>query len=230
MQGMHLAQAEVNDLGLGFLSGALPGGTFPLSAVHEFLTTDAESTASTSGFITGLLASLLGDKGAVLWISTSRTIFPPALRSFGVQPDRVVFVDVRKDKDVMWVMDEALKCGDLSAVVGEIKDINFTESRRLQLAVEQSQTTGILLRNSKRLSTTACVSRWRISPVSSDTIDDLPGVGFPQWRVELLRMRNGGSGNWIIKWINGQFVSADSLGTVLLPGEFALHHKKKKAG
>lgn len=230
MQGMNVGQAVATDLGLGFLSSAFPGGRFPTGAVHEFLSADAESTASTSGFVSGLLSSLLGDKGTAMWISTSRTIFPPALRSYGIQPDRMVFVDLRKEKDVMWVMDEALKCGALSAVVGEIKDINFTESRRLQLAVEQSQATGFLLRNNNRLNTTACVSRWRIAPMPSDMIDDLPGVGFPQWRVELLRMRNGGSGCWRLKWINGRFVSADKVSMGLLPDEFELHHKRKKAG
>lgn len=40
------------------------------------------------------------------------------------------------------VMEEALKCGGLAAVVGEVQDISFTASRRLQLAVEQSGVTG----------------------------------------------------------------------------------------
>jgi protein ImuA len=232
MQGMQVAQSFVTDLGLGSLIGAFPGGSFPLGAVHEFLSPVAEGAASTAGFVSGLLSSLMGDNGTVLWISAARTVFPPALRSFGIQPDRVVFVDLKKEKDVLWVMDEALKCGALSAVVGEMKDINFTESRRLQLAVEQSKSTGFILRNSAKLNTTACVSRWRIMPLASELIDDLPGVGYPQWRVELLRMRNGRSGVWDLKWINERFVPVNGRSSRMLPNTLDSEgqHETKKAG
>jgi protein ImuA len=232
MQGMQIAQNCTKDLGLGLLADALPGGSFPLGAVHEFLAPAVGGTASTTGFLTGILSSLMGDHGTALWISASRTIFPPALRHFGVHPDRVVFVDLKKERDVMWVMDEALKCGALSAVVGELKDISFTESRRLQLAVESSKATGFILRHSNKLNTTACVSRWRITPLPSALIDDLPGVGFPQWRVELLRLRNGRSGVWDLKWINGRFTPVDNSRSAFLPN--ALYYEeqpeKKKAG
>ena len=102
-------------------------------------------------------------------------------------------------------MEEALKCNAVSAVVGEIREINFTASRRLQLAVEQSQVTGFILRsNFRSVNTTACVSRWKITPLASES-DDMPGIGFPKWKVELLRMRNGKSGSWIMQWVDGRF-------------------------
>ena len=41
-------------------------------------------------------------------------------------------------------MEEALKCNRITAVLGEIKEISFKESRRLQLAAEQSRVTGFL--------------------------------------------------------------------------------------
>jgi protein ImuA len=103
-------------------------------------------------------------------------------------------------------MNEALKCGALAAVVGEMKEISFTASRRLQLAVEQSQVTGFILRsNPRNVNTTACVSRWKITSLPSESVDDLPGIGFPKWRVELLRIRNGKSGVWDVQWMNGRF-------------------------
>jgi protein ImuA len=206
MEGLRPVSKDVVDLGLGQICKAFPGGTFPLGAVHEFLAIEDGHAASTDGFIAGLLSSLMGDKGTALWISASRAIFPPALREFGVQPDRIVFIDLEKEKDVMWAMEEALKCSALTAVIGEMKDLTFTESRRLQLAVEQSHVTGFLVRkNVRKLNTTACVSRWKITSLPSEFIDTLPGVGFPHWKVELLRIRNGRSGVWQFKWINGRF-------------------------
>jgi protein ImuA len=179
-----------------------------------------EDAAATSAFIAGLLAPIMGSNGTSLWISSSRTLFPPALKTFGIQPDRFIFIDLQKEKEVLWAMEEALKCAAISAVVGELKEISFTASRRLQLAVEQSHVTGFILRsNSRKINTTACVSRWKITQLPSvpkyvnnfhdGNVDDMPGIGFPKWRVELLRIRNGRSGVWDIKWMEGRFVPAE---------------------
>jgi protein ImuA len=207
LQGFKPVNSLAVDMGLGHIKDAFPNATFPLGAVHEFISAKTEDAAATGGFMAGLLSSLLGNSGAALWISASRTLFPPALKSFGIQPDRFIFVDLQKEKDVIWAMDEALKCGALAAVVGEMQEISFTASRRLQLAVEQSQVTGFILRNHYRqLNTTACVSRWKITSLPSDPVDDLPGIGFPTWRVELLRIRNGRSGVWDMQWREGKLL------------------------
>jgi len=222
LQGFKTSSNAAPDIGLGSIMDAFPNGTFPLGAVHEFLSSQKEDTSSTIGFIAGLLSSLMGSHGAILWISSSRTLFPPALKNFGVNPDRFIFIDLQKEKDVIWAMDEALKCSALTAVVGEIREIDFTTSRRLQLAVEQSQVTGFVLRNNYRnLNTTACVSRWRITPLPSESQDNLPGIGFPKWKVDLLRMRNGKSGSWDIRWRDGRFSSVDNF-----PAMMSLHQKK----
>jgi protein ImuA len=206
LQGFKSVNHAGLDLGLGPIKDAFATGSFPLGAVHEFLSVRTEDTASTHGFIAGLLSSLMGSNGTILWISSSRTLFPPALKNFGVAPDRFIFIDLQKEKDVIWAMDEALKCSALSAVIGEMREIDFMASRRLQLAVEQSQVTGFILRNQYRhLNTTACVSRWRITSLPSESENDLPGIGFPKWRVELLRIRNGRPGTWDIHWMNKGF-------------------------
>jgi protein ImuA len=213
LQGFKLMKNITTDTGLGPIKQAFPNATFPLGCVHEFLSTYEESAAASSGFIAGLLSSLMANSGTSLWISSSRTLFPPALKTFGIHPDRFIFIDLKKEKDVLWAMDEALKCGALTAVVGEMKELSFTASRRLQLAVEQSEVTGFILRhNSRKPNTTACVSRWRITPLPSGSIDDLPGIGFPKWRVELLRIRNGMPGAWDIHWTNRGFQISESIG------------------
>lgn len=210
LQGFKHANNIALDAGLGPIKDSFPNASFPLGAVHEFLSPAPEEVAATTGFISGVLSSLVKSHGTILWISSSQTIFPPALKTFGIQPDHVIFIHTNKEKDIIWAMEEALKCSALTGVVGEMKEISFTASRRLQLAVEQSQVTGFIIRNNYRtLNTTACVSRWRISSLSSEPIDDLPGIGFPKWKVELLRMRNGKPGVWDIQWINGKFVPVE---------------------
>ena len=207
LQGFkHIAGNTPLQFGWGPLEQSFPNSTFPVGAIHEFLNDKSEDAAATYGFIAGLLSTLMHSGGACVWIGAAIKIFPPALKSFGVEPDRVVFIDLKNEKDVLWVMEEALKCNGLAAVVGEIRDINLTASRRLQLAVEQSRVTGLLIRNKPRnTNTIASVARWYIKSVSSLMEDEMPGVGFPRWDVQLNKVRNGKPGQWQVEWSHNQF-------------------------
>ncbi|MEO5683634.1 MAG: Error-prone repair protein ImuA [Chitinophagaceae bacterium] len=207
LQGFKTPLGEVAvDLKLGPVTDSFPNKTFPVAAMHEFLSTEPEQASATSGFITGLLNGLMQQGKACVWISTKRTLFPPALKFFGVEPDQIIFIDLQNEKDLLWTMEEALKCEGLAAVVGEINNISFTASRRLQLAVEQSRVTGFLLRhNARQLTTIACVARWKINPLPTELTDSMPGVGFPRWHVELLKIRNGQPGHWQMEWSGGSF-------------------------
>lgn len=207
LQGFRsTAKSTAVDLGLGPLKDAFPNATFPTDAIHEFLSGATEHGAATAGFISGLIGRLMQHAGACVWISTARSVFPPALKVFGISPDQVIFVAMEREKDVLWAMEEALKCKGLAAVVAEIKELSFMASRRLQLAVEQSSVTGFIIRHQPRnIGVTACVSRWQITPLPSRLEDGMPGVGFPRWNVELLKIRNGRPGTWQIEWSAGRF-------------------------
>lgn len=208
LQGFKPAGSGLGALSLGAIDAAFPNRTFPTGAVHEVVSPASEDLAAASGFLTGLMAGLMRSKGVAVWISTRRTVFPPALKAFGIKPDRLLFVEVPRERDALWAMEEALKSPALTAVVGELRDISFTASRRLQLAVEQSQVTGFIINRAAKPTTTACVSRWRITSLPSETPDALPGIGLPQWRVELLRIRNGRPGVWQVQWQKNRFVVA----------------------
>ena len=191
---------------IGPLKNAFPNKTFPVGAIHEFIAAGMEDTATTAGFIAGILTPLMQNGGAVIWIGSAHTIFPPALKLFGIVPDKIIFINLQKETAMLWAMEEALKCEGLAAVIGEIKEMSFTASRRLQLAVEQSRVTGFIIRNNPRsISTTACVTRWKITALSSELEDGLPGVGFPRWNVDLLKVRNGNPGKWQIEFNAGRF-------------------------
>lgn len=197
--------SQVTDLGLGNVCAAFPDRSFPLAAVHEFVCSGAEDKTASTGFVSGLLSSLLKNGGACMWIGASQQVFPPGLLSFGIDPSRVIFCTLPRAKEQLWVMEEALKCDSLSAVVGDIAQLDFTASRRLQLAVEQSKVTGFLIRQTKHINTTACVSRWRITAGPSALPEGMPGVGFPRWKVELLKIRGGQAGAWTLEWKNKKF-------------------------
>jgi protein ImuA len=210
-EGYQPPPAGTHDLvGLGPVEAAFPNGVFPLGAVHELVCGNTEQATASGGFVTGLLSVLMQNGGACLWIGLSGNLFPMAFSAFGVEPDRVIFVTLSKDKEVLWVMEEALKCAGLAAVIGELREIDFKQSRRLQLAVEQSHVTGFVLRNEPdKMGNTACAARWKIKPLPGEPVDGLPGLGFPRWQVDLLRVRNGRPGSWIVDWSDGKFIPVE---------------------
>lgn len=201
------ASGNYDLLGLGALESAFPNGVFPKSCVHEFVCASTEHAAASNCLITGILSALMKDGGICVWIGRARRIFAPALAAFGVEPHRVIFVSLDKDSDTLWVMEEALKCPGLAAVVCELREVDFRQSQRFQRAVEHSRVTGFVLRNAlTKLGSTACAARWQVQPLPSADLYGLPGPGFLRWQVDLLKVRNGQPGKWILEWQDGQFV------------------------
>lgn len=204
LQGFKPSTIEGNDGGLNLIKDAFPNSTFPIGAVHEFISLTNEDATASLGFISGIVSSLMSTGAPSVWIYSNRSTFPPGLKSFGLQPHNIIFIQPKKPKETLWVIEEALKTDSISAVIGDIQEISFLESRRLQLAVEQSKVTGFLLRRNPKNLATACVTRWRIKSMPTEK-KAIPGIGFPKWNVELLKVRNGKPGQWQMQWHNERF-------------------------
>jgi protein ImuA len=196
--GKHVDSLPLN-IGLGPIETAFPCSTFPLGAVHEFISYAPQDVAATNGFISNILSNITQHR-YVVWVGQKQRIYPPALSQFGIRSECVIFANISRHTDALWTIEEALKCDSLAAVIGEIGELTFTQSRRLQLAVEQSHVTGFIHRHCPRTeNTTACVTRWKITPLPSETIEGMPGLGFSRWNVELLKVRNGSPGVWQVE-------------------------------
>lgn len=206
MQGIEKPGYDHCSIGLGEIETAFPGATFPKNAIHEFVSYEPETAAATSGFLSCLIHNLANRKGFCLWVSSRRRLFPPALKLLGVDPECVIFVDLQTDKDVLWAVEESLRCDTLLAVVGELKELTFAQSRRLQLTIEESGVTGFIHRiQPKAENATACAARWKISPLPGIIEAGLPGIGFPKWHVELTKVKNGRPGSWELGWTPAGF-------------------------
>lgn len=204
-----LGKQSCNDVDGSFkpFASAFPGRVFPIGAVHEFVSYESPESAATNAFITALAGKLIKKGGLCLWVGNSK-IFTPGLKYFGLEPDRIVFINASKHKEALWILEEALKCEALTAVIGEIKELSFTESRRLQLAVERSGVTGFVHRYQPFAeNAVACAARWKVVPQISLSENGLPGVGSYCWNVQLLKVRNGKSRSWQIGWLDKSFVT-----------------------
>jgi len=201
-------------IGIANINDCFPQKVFPTSALHEFICKSNEELTASSAFIAGLLSSIMLLGGKTLWITSRLPIFPHALVQCGVRPQNVIFLHLTKEKDVVKAIEEALRCKALTSVVAELPELSFTASRRFQLAIEATGISCLLLRYKPRNLATASVTRWHIRPVASKTEYDLPGIGYPSWKVDLQKVRNGRAGSWDLSWQEGQFKQIGKLSVV----------------
>lgn len=201
---------------------AFHSSQFPLGVIHEFICSSEETFSASAAFVSGILSPLMQNNGVAIWIGSQQKMFPPAFLQYGIRPDKVIFISHSKPRDILWIMEEALRCNGLAAVVCDTRELSFKQSRRLQLATEQSQVTGFVLRNRPRtINTTASTTRWIIKPTFSRKHLKLPGIGFPCWDVELQKVKNGKPQSWKISWSAGKFIHVQEAATAI-----NIHQKK----
>ena len=222
---------RVAPLGAAALDAHLPGGGLALGCLHEIAGGRAEwDDGAATGFCLALLARLLGAtrkagapraQGPVLWVSRWRDLYAPGLAAFGLDPGRLIVVQVASGAaggtEVLWAMEEGLRCARLAAVVGEVEALERGAGRRLQLAAEARGVTAFALHRPLRparhaAAPSAAATRWRVMPAQV-----LAGSGrFPDrpcWQVELLRCRGAAPGQWCLEWddATGGFALAAAL-------------------
>jgi len=224
LEGFKAASETAIVKGMEGIEAAFPNGVFPTGTIHEFVAS-GEYASACLGFISSLVSSLVLNESTCLWISTSRDIFPSSLKSLGIEPDRVIFIDLKRERDVLWATEEALKCEGLSVVVAELREISFAQSRRLQLATEKSRVTGFILLKDKKINSTPCTARWQVKSLQSATMGDLPGVGLPRWQVELLKIKNGNPCKWQFEWTAKGLIPVPEN-----PSQIAVTEHHQKAG
>jgi protein ImuA len=205
--------------GVAELDGHLPGQGLARGALHEIVEggSAAEFAGSATLFVAGIAARL---KGPVLWCLNRRDLFAPSLASVGLHPDHVLYAETFRERDILPVIEEGLRERNLVAVIGEVTRLNLIASRRLQLAAEETGVTALLLRRWWTMAEkdlvnlpTAAVTRWRISPFSSQA-PPAPGLGRALWNVELTRCRGGEPDAWILE-------ACDAKGRLALPAHLA---------
>jgi protein ImuA len=181
------AGGALRPLGLPALDAALDGG-LPTGCLQEVIAADEGAAA---GFAAFLLARAAGNGRGILWASLGAgDLYPPGLAAFGLDPARLLLLAAPGPADLLWALEEALRCPALGAVLGEVERLDLTAGRRLQLAASAGGVTGFLLARRARepASVSAAALRWRVA--------SLPGG---RWRVELLRRRGGRPGAWILE-------------------------------
>jgi protein ImuA len=200
--------------GISEIDRHLPAGGLARGALHEFVADSPHDMGAVTDFCVAILVRLLRTQARspeqlILWCLQNQAmdsgdLYPPGFFHLGLDPVHVLVIRAKHDTDVLWVMEEALRCRALAAVVGEIRTADLTASRRLQLAAEASGVTALLLRpSSSMLSPSVATTRWRLTASPSNPrgwAAELNEPGAVCWQAALFRCRGGAPGNWLMEW------------------------------
>ncbi|MBM3506841.1 MAG: hypothetical protein FJX64_03780 [Alphaproteobacteria bacterium] len=201
--------------GAATVDAALPWGGLPLGCLHEAAGTPGDAGAAL-GFATALVTRLQKSTAGtrpVLWClrgDTEHEIgnpYAPGLRSFGLSPKHVLLVRAPATAQVLWAMEEGLRAGGLAAVVGEVEDVDFSTSRRLQLAAEAGGVTALLV-VPELAAVSGAVTRWQLSSIGGAEARPL----HPRWHVELTHCRGGTPAAWELEWNHATYDFAVAAG------------------
>lgn len=183
---------EVLPFGVPEIDRKLLGGGLAFGCLHEVRGAGTGMADATAAML--FIAAALGrSKGKILWFAAKRDLFAPALNQVGLDMTRVIFVETGDEKKVLARMEEGLRHGGVTAVVGELGTLTMNESRRLQLAAEQSGAMGVVLRRQwnsgevgSALAQTASRTCWSVSAEQR-----MHGAEHMRWQLELMRCRAG---------------------------------------
>ena len=159
-------------LGIPAIDGMLGGG-LSRGTLHEIAAVRESETAAATGFALALAALATpdlirgsGQRGhskrarsatsgrGVLWIAEDLSLaengapYGPGLDEAGIAPEHLITVAAARSRDVLWAMEEALRCRAVGVAIGELRarDIDQVASRRLSLAAAAGGTLGLILR------------------------------------------------------------------------------------
>jgi protein ImuA len=203
-------QALQKSAGIGDDPGCLPlgiaavdemlGGGLARGALHEIAAPSESHLAATTAFVLGLAA---GGRARVFWIAEdmalaeSGALHGPGLDAFNLAPERLLTVTTARRRDLLWAMEEALRCRAIDTVIGELRhgELDAVAVRRLSLAAANSGALALLLRAKPARDASTAATRWIVGAASSSAMR-----GPARFAAHLIRNRRGPTGSWILEW------------------------------
>jgi protein ImuA len=228
-KGTHLgSNPDVLPFGIAAIDEVLGGGV-ACGALHEVAALSEAHLTAAIGFGLGLTARR---SARVVWIAEdtslkeSGALCGHGLDQFGLASERLLTVHAARKRDVLWTMEEALRCRAVDAVIGELRhgDIDPVATRRLSLAAGESGALALLLRGAPATDSSTATTRWIAGTAASAAYY---GPGPPRFAVDLVRNRRGPLGSWTLEWSDPdeRFILATHSQHVAVP---ALYRPRRK--
>lgn len=152
-----------------------------------------------AGFAAVAASQTATGSGDLLWLRESwrpEAINPIGLAAY-LDPSGMLLAQVRDQTEALAVAEEALRDGALPLVVVELTaSLSLTAGRRLQLAAQAGQTTGLCL-IPEGMGSNAAETRWHCSALP-DPDSPCGDSTLQAWR--LIKNKSGTLGVWHVRW------------------------------
>lgn len=181
----------------GYRKGVLIDWIAPTGCAADFLSMKVAKEAASHG-------------GAIVVIDPDRQFFPVAAAAMGLPMEQLIVLQSSGnsssgaiDQDLLWAIDQSLRCPAVAAVWGPLPKIDDRWSRRFQLSAESSGCLGLFVRplSVARQPSWAEV-QWLVSPAErvAEVAKADPNLFFT--RLQMVRCRGSHTGQSVLLSIN----------------------------
>ena len=181
----------------GYRKGVLVDWIAPTGCAADFLSLTVAKEAASNG-------------GAIVIIDPDRQFFPVAAAAMGLPMEQLIVLQSSAqaeagaiDKDLLWAIDQSLRCPAVAAVWGPLPKVDDRWSRRFQLSAESSGCLGLFVRplSVARQPSWAEV-QWLVSPASRVTGANKADPNLFFTRLQMVRCRGSHTGQSVLLSIN----------------------------
>lgn len=133
----------------GPLEALLPSGKKERGMLMEWLTENEGSGTLSLALL--LAAEKLEAARVLVVVDAVQEFYPPVVASLGISLSQLIVLRPRSHPDLLWGLEQSLRCPGVSAVVCRLGKVDPRAYRRLQLAVESGGGLGMLVRPDQHL-------------------------------------------------------------------------------
>jgi len=173
----------------------------PVPGLEEVAAADPRDFAQAAAFA---LSRLRDDSGRPVLVVAPKAfrrerggLCARGLAGLGIAPCEAILVRAEREAEALWAMEEALKSGAISGVLGAVEQPAFVATRRLDFAARAGRARAALLRTGPAGDLSAARSRWRVQArASAPHPFDPRAPGLLRLHAALVRRRDGPPCAW----------------------------------
>jgi hypothetical protein len=143
--GIESTPKEIIPSGCKPLDTVLPGGGWQTGTIVELMPN--QIGIGELRLLTSTLAQITRAERHIAFISPPFIPFAPALTQQGIRLEQLLVINAQSTKDMLWCIEQTLRCKSFGAVLAWPTVLVDREIRRLQLAAETGSSIGFVYRS-----------------------------------------------------------------------------------
>jgi protein ImuA len=195
METLSRPKGDSISSGCSAIDRYLPNGGYACGSMVELIRNDPRTGTGVLSLALMMAKPAMANGKYLVIVDPLKQVYPPALQAMGIPLERLIALQPENPSDIVWGIDQAMRCSAVGAVICEMNALDDRIARRFQLAAEQGGGLGILVRDrssAKRHPSWADV-QWMINR-SSHHVGTTPNTTVRWMELQLTRCSGGRTG------------------------------------